>query len=221
MKRILSYIWPQTTKVNSDYNGILEVTFINGRKILDSKNANYSFGSLQQILEIGISKIDLKNVDSILLLGLGGGSIVSSLRNKFGFNKKIIAVELDQKVIDIAQKEFFISSSDTLVIKKYDAFNFVKNSNNQYDLIIVDLFIDNQVPKQFYTEEFCNNLSNIITTKGSIIFNLGINQINKDKRNSVINYFYNKKEYKTFQYEKILGTNSLLIANKTTNKKSL
>ncbi len=217
MKRLLSYILPQTKKINTDYNGVLNLTFVNGRKTLDSKNANYSFGSLQRILEIGISKVELKNVNSVLLLGLGGGSVIHSLKKKFGFNGKIFAVELDQKVIDIAQEEFFISSSDKLIIIKDDAFDFVEKCDSQYDLTIVDLFIDNQVPEQFYTKEFCDNLSNIIAVKGSLIFNLGIDQINKDKRNTVINYFHNKDGYSAFQYEKILGTNTLLIANKTTS----
>ena len=44
MKKILSYLWPQTTKFPSDHNGNLEVTLYNGKKMLDSKNANYSFG---------------------------------------------------------------------------------------------------------------------------------------------------------------------------------
>jgi len=216
MKRLLSYIWPQTKKVNSDYNGMLELTLIKGRKILDSKNSNYSYGSLQRILEIGVSKVDLKNVSSVLLLGLGGGSIISSLRKKFGYNQKIFAVELDQKVIEIAQKEFFISSSDNLIIENCDAQEFVNKRNCKFNLIIVDLFIDNKVPEQFYSEEFCDNLSSIMTKKCSIIFNLGIDQIDTDKRKTVINFFQNKKGYTAFQYEKVLGTNSLLIVNKTT-----
>lgn len=216
MKKILSYIWPQTKKVDSDHSGVLEITMVDGRKILDSKNANYSFGSLQRILETGLSKIELKNVSSILLLGLGGGSVISSLRNKFNFNGKIYAVELDQKVIDIAEKEFFISSSDTLTIENCDAFDFVKKCDRQFDLIIVDLFIDNKVPEQFYTEAFCDNLSGIMKVKGSILFNLGMEQINREKRDIVVNYFRKILRYSTSQFENIVGTNTLLIVNKTT-----
>lgn len=218
MKRLISYLWPFTKKVNTDHNGELYLTLVNGRKSLNSKNANYSYGSLQKILEVGLSNINLKNVNFILLLGLGGGSVISSLRKKFKFHGNIVAVELDKKVIAIAENEFFISSSHNLTIHNSDAFEFVKQHSSQYDLIIVDLFIDNVVPPQFYSEEFCQNISNILSEKGYILFNLGINEIDNQKREAVVNYFQENFEYKTSTYEKVVGTNFLLIAEKSQQK---
>ena len=215
MKRLLSYLWPFTRKVATDHNGELFITLVNGTKTLNSKNANYSFGSLQEILEVGLSKIDLTSVNSVLLLGLGGGSVISSLRDKFTFDGQIVAVELDQKVIDIAKHEFLISSSRNLTIHKADAFEFVKQRKVQCDLIIVDLFFNNMVPPQFYSEEFCQNLSTILSKNGSILFNLGIFEIDNEKREAVVNYFQTKEEYKTSRYEKVAGTNSLMIAEKS------
>ena len=214
MDNILSYLWPQTRKVDSDYNGELELTLINGRKVLDSKNANYSFGSLQIILEIGLSKIDLRNVHSVLLLGLGGGSVISSLRNKYNYKGALMAIEIDQKIIEIAEKEFFISSGDNLTIENLDAFDFVKKRETFYDLIIVDLFIDNKVPEQFYSMEFCDNLSQIMEKESTLLFNLGMGQINKEKREVVTSYFNNKLGFEAFQLENVLNTNALLIVNK-------
>lgn len=43
-KVFLSYFWPLTRKIDTDYNGLLFLTLFKGRKILNSKNANYSFG---------------------------------------------------------------------------------------------------------------------------------------------------------------------------------
>lgn len=215
MKRLLSYLWPFTRKVATDHNGELFITLVNGRKTLNSKNANYSFGSLQEILEVGLSKIDLTSVNSVLLLGLGGGSVISSLRDKFTFDRQIVAVELDQKVIDIAKHEFLISSSHNLTIHKADAFEFVKQRKAQYDLILVDLFFNNVVPPQFYSEEFCQNLSSILSKNGSILFNLGIYELDNEKREAVVNYFQTKEAYKTSRYEKVAGTNFLMIAEKS------
>lgn len=64
------------------------MTYVNGKKVLDTENANYSYGSLQKILEIGLTKVNLKNVENLLLLGMGGGSIIHSLRNTFEYTKK-------------------------------------------------------------------------------------------------------------------------------------
>lgn len=214
LKIFLSYFWPLTKKINTDYNGQLFLTIFKGRKTLNSKNANYSFGSLQQILEMGLSKVNFKNVNSALILGLGGGSVIFSLRKKYNYNKEIIAVELDQKMIDIAREEFSISSFKNLIINNIDAFHFVKTHKREFDLIIVDLFFDNRVPHQFYGEKFCQNLSKILSAKSYLIFNLGIREYDRKLRKKTIYYFQNREEYKVSQFEKVAGTNFLLIAEK-------
>lgn len=214
IKKLLSYLWPQTTKVPSDHNGVLEVTLYNGRKMLDSKNANYSFGSLQRILETGLSQIDFQNVNSVLLLGLGGGSVVTSLRNKFNYNQLIHAVELDAKIIEIAQKEFSIATSDNLKIENGDALDFVSSCTNQFNLIIVDIFIDDKVPEAFYAISFCEQLSTLMSSKSALIFNLGLGDINEIKKNAVIDYFKTKDGFSVNLLEKVTGTNTLLIAHK-------
>ncbi len=210
---MLSYVWPQTTKMFSDYNGMMEVTYINGKKVLDSKNANYSYGSLQEILEIGLSKLDFKKINSVLLLGLGGGSIVFSLRNKFKYEERITAVEFDEKMIEIAEKEFLVVQNSNLKIVHDDAFNFVKENTEQYDLIVVDLFVDQKVPKQFYSEDFCNYLYQRMSNKGSFLFNLGMNNHDDISKNEVQEYFENKFCY-VFRQEKIQETNTLLTVTK-------
>ncbi|CAM1334841.1 spermidine synthase [Tenacibaculum aestuariivivum] len=215
IKKLRSFIWPQTTKIATDFNGTLELTWINGKKVLDSKNANYSYGNLQKILEKGISKIDLKKVDSILLLGLGGGSIITSLIKKFNYEGKIDAVEIDKKIIDIAKNEFNLLDFKNLKIIHTDAFNFVKNLNPQYNLIIVDVFIDQNVPLLFLTEEFCCNLSKKTAPKGCILYNIGINLNKKDKQYQIVQYFEKSLNFKVNLFENILDTNTLMIANKT------
>jgi len=213
MRKLLSYFWPQTTKIKSTHNGVLEITMVNGKKVLDSENANYSYGSLQRILETGIAKVDLKKIQSVLLLGLGGGSIISSLRNKFNFQGKIHAIELDEKVISIAQDEFNIYSSSQLTITEQDAYVFVQKHSTNYDLIIVDLFIDNVVPSPFYSIEFCQNVSSILNKNGWLIFNLGLHNLNSKGKEQVIANFKSKD----FRHTVLTGveeTNTLLIIEK-------
>lgn len=213
IKKILSYIWPQTITVPSDCNGVLEITYINGRKVLDSKNANYSYGSLQKILEKGLSKIDLKETKSVLILGLGGGCVLKSLADKFNYKGHITAVELDAKMIEIAKSEFLIEENKNLSIINEDAFTYMKKEQKQYDFIIVDLFIDQKVPNQFYSKTFCDYLYQSISRQGSLLFNLGLHSHNLDCRNNVVQYF---KEFNcdVFQYQKVLKTNTLLVVNK-------
>lgn len=154
MKKLISYFLPVTKRINSDYNGVIELTWTKGRKVLDSKNANYSYGSLQRILETGLSEINLRSVDSILILGLGGGSVIYSLIDRFNFKGFITAVEVDPVIASVADREFDISESEKLHIEINDAYRFIKKNHKKYDLIIVDIFIDNCVPKKFYSNSF-------------------------------------------------------------------
>ncbi|MCG2420297.1 fused MFS/spermidine synthase [Aequorivita sp. F47161] len=211
MKKILSYIWPTTRRFSSEINGTLEVTFVNGKKVLDTENANYSYGSLQKILEFGILKVDLKKVDNLLLLGMGGGSVIKSLREKFEYHKNIVAVEIDPQIINLAQEEFGVSASENLQIIEGDAFQFAKTSKEKFQLIIIDLFIDTNVPPIFYGVEFCKNVSKLLQKGGYLIFNVGVNL---NKNSGIIKTISENFGYDfAFQnFEKVNGTNTLLIA---------
>jgi|SRR5690606_39295733 len=213
MKKLLSYFWPTTRRFSSEINGTLEVSYINGKKVLDSKNANYSYGSLQKILEFGLKKIDLKSVENILILGMGGGSVIHSLRNTFEFTKNIVAVEIDPEIIKLAKREFGITSSENLQIIENDAFEFAKTSKEKFQLVIIDLFIDLNVPPIFYGKEFCENISKLLAKNGSIIFNAGVN-IEKESgiTEKILANFGNDFQFQIHQ--KVNGTNTLLIGNK-------
>jgi len=214
LKKILSYIWPTTQRYTSTYNNTLEVTYIDGKKLLDTQNANYSYGSLQKILEFGISKIDIQNTKNILLLGLGGGSVIKSLREKFKYRKNIVAVEIDPQVIKLAKEEFEITASEKLQIIQDDAFQYIKKTKKEFQLIIVDLFIDTKVPAVFYEEEFCKNLKKLIEVNGYLIFNAGI-ELGKNSKitTRIIKNFGSGMEFTVFK--KVNSTNTLLIALKT------
>src|SRR5690606_23986478 len=153
MKKAFSYIWPLTKKFPTKYSGILEVTWLNGKKVLDSKNANYSYGSLEKVLDIGLSYCRAERTSQVLILGLGGGSILDLLRNKYNFTGKITAVELYPAVIDIAKDQFNIERHATLEIVCQDAYEFVKHPPSKYGLVIIDIFIDVAVPPQFFSSE--------------------------------------------------------------------
>ena len=106
MKKWFSYLWPISSKRETEHNGTLEISWINGEKLLNSAHTNYSYGSLQKVLEFGLRKINLPKVQNTLILGLGGGSVVYSLRNTFGYNQAIVGVEWDKKVLDIGLNDY-------------------------------------------------------------------------------------------------------------------
>src|SRR5690606_27955279 len=124
MAKLLSYLYPITKKIQSEFSGLVEITWYNGKKHLNTKNANYSYGSLQRILKFGLEHLDLNKINSVLLLGLGGGSVVQTLRNDYSYSKPITAVDIDPVIIDIARNEFQLEEDGHLKIVCADALDF-------------------------------------------------------------------------------------------------
>ena len=211
MVRLLSYIYPITKKIESKYNGTLEITWYNGKKHLNSKNANYSYGSLQKILKFGLQKVDLTNCENILILGLGGGSVIETLLKDFNYKNHITALEIDPVIIDIAKEEFNLSENKKLTIICDDALGFMKQNTSIFDLIVIDLFIDTEVPETFLKKNFWDDIVRNNSDKGSILFNASLHDKNDKNILRILSYLDNNS-YQTQKLEKVNGTNTLLIA---------
>ena len=210
LKKIISYLYPITKKIESQHNGILELTVLNGRKLLDTKNVNYSYGSLQRVLNFSLDQLDLKSTKNSLILGLGGGSVVHTLRDERKFEGEITAVEIDPVIIDIASNEFDVSANNQTHIVCDDAWNFVKNDTSKYDLIIVDLFIDDKIPEKFLAINFWKNILDLLNEGGDVIFNTLCNP------KTDLTFLKEKLERRNFLYEVhryVEKSNKVLIAH--------
>lgn len=158
-------------KIRSKYSGILEINYVHGQKVLDSKNTSYSYGNLQRVWELTLDQISLRGVERVLILGMGGGSSIELLREKFKYKGKIVAVEIDPVIIDIAKTEFNIRPNAMLKIECMDAAEYVNKKTRKFDLILVDVFIDDKIPGKLLSREFWKKLSNKTNQGGKILFN--------------------------------------------------
>ncbi|WP_431132766.1 spermidine synthase [Psychroserpens mesophilus] len=211
MIKYLSYVYPITRKVSSKYSGCLEITWYNGKKHLNTKNANYSYGSLQAILKFGLEKIDIHQVDSVLLLGLGGGSVIKTLRQDFNYQKQITAVDIDPVIIEIAKTEYQLENNSNTSIICEDALQFIKANTMRFDLIIIDLFIDVTVPKPFLELSFWNHVVKSKSTNGVILFNASLEDKKSNQLNAVID-FLKTKVYKVNIFDNVNNTNTVIIS---------
>jgi spermidine synthase len=199
-----------TKTIESKHSGTLEITWHNGKKHLNTKNANYSYGSLQRILKFGLKNIELSKINSVLVLGMGGGSVIETLRKDFNYTKTIEAVEIDPVIINIANTEFGISENKNLKIHCADASEFLKANTKHFDLIIVDLFIDLTVPNQFLSDVFWDLLLHSKSSKGTVIFNAAVRDAQHKTINTLVSYL-KTKVYRVELLENVNNTNTLII----------
>jgi len=213
MVRLLSFIYPITKKVKSEFNGTLEITWYNGKKHLNTKNANYSYGSLQKILKFGLDKMDLSKCNKVLVLGLGGGSVIKTLGKKSASDRSIIGVDIDPVIVEIAKEEFKLSKIDNLKIVCDDASNYMDKNKSKFDLIIVDLFIDTEIPSPFFEIPFWENIVKAIPKKGSILFNASLDSKNELDIINIASFLF-KNKFEVEKLEKVNKTNTLVIATR-------
>ncbi|MCF1190154.1 methyltransferase domain-containing protein [Mangrovimonas sp. AS39] len=212
MKRWLSYIIPFTKKVSSSHNGILEITWYNGKKHLNTQNTNYSYGSLQRILKTGLRQLNIEGCQHILLLGLGGGCVIETLRKDFDYQNKITAVDIDPTMISITKEEYGLQENEFLELICMDAHEFVSNATSKFDLIIVDIFVDDQVPKLFLERPFWSELVHRFSKQGQLLFNASLNGNSKNLK--TIEEILNSNGFHCQWLTKVHGTNTLLLGKK-------
>jgi len=173
--KAVSYLWDfPVEKATSEISGQLQVRMVNGTRVLDSRNANYSYGSLHRLFRKAFHHLDFSELSpssGILLLGLGAGSVDSILRNEYGIQVPITAVDIDPVIIRLATQYFGIRQYDDLHIICQDASVYLKEENGSFGLIIVDLFVDNDVPEPFITPGFLSGCRDKMTKDGIMLFN--------------------------------------------------
>ncbi|RPD49833.1 methyltransferase domain-containing protein [Hymenobacter sediminis] len=172
LRRWLNQAVPRSRRIKSVHSGVLEVTWQEGRKVLNSAHANYSYGPLHKVMRYGLLFTEPTTAGAILVLGLGGGSVVHMLRHEYQAPGPITAVELDPVVIRVAAEEFNIQPDATLHIACADAFAWVATAPAAgFGLIVVDLFIDLDLPAGLYTADFWQQLWRLLRPGGFVVFN--------------------------------------------------
>lgn len=216
-RRLLSFFIPITIhQKKSAVSKNLEVTWNNGQLVLDSANTNYSYGSLQRILRKGLSYIGFERIrqfNSVLILGVAGGSVIKTLVEDVKFRGKITGVEIDPEVAAIANKYFGLDAIPNFCLVIDDAFEFVLKSREKHDLIIIDIFQDTSMPNFLFEEFFINRINFLLNVNGFILFNT----MTLTKENKERNLAYRSKfdeNYSVRMYPKVEDHNELFTIKK-------
>lgn len=215
LKKLASFLIPiNIYKRKSAVSTTLEVTWANGELVLDSKNTNYSYGSLQRILRTGLKSIGfetIKKMDSILVLGVAGGSVIKTLSQEIKFKGTITGVEIDPEIIAIANEYFKLNEIPNLKIVLEDAYEFVSKTDKTFDLIIIDIFQDTTMPDFLFEAPFINHSKELLNPKGFILFNTMLIQNSDSERNQTYRNQFDSAKFITRTIPRVEQHNELII----------
>lgn len=105
-----------------------------------------------------------------LVIGLGGGTVVKRMWRDYPA-MHLDTVEIDPEVVEIARELFALPVDDRITVTVGDGREFVKVTGNTYDIVIVDAFDDDRVPRHLTTEEFMREVRDVLAPEGVVAFN--------------------------------------------------
>ena len=160
-------------KAHSDISPGLEVVRLGDSKHLNALNTNYSYGGLHRVFQKAFKKLPVedKDIRKALILGFGAGSVAAIIREELKIPCHITGVDADPVVLSLAGKYFNISRFDNLDLLEEDAMAFIESCTTMFDLIVVDVYVDFEVPEQCESQEFVDELYRCLSPGGIILFN--------------------------------------------------
>jgi len=116
--------------------------------------------------------------EKVLIVGLGGGSMVHFLRN-YDPELMIDVVEIDPKIVSIADQYFGVRSGANVKIMAVDGFEYLSKTTSKYDVIYMDAFLKPSaqtdatgVPLAMKTAQFYKQVQAALKPNGLVAFNL-------------------------------------------------
>ncbi len=211
--KILSYIWDiPIVRTGSPLNPYLEVVWSQGKKMLNTKEANFSFGNGYTVFDKATKEIteEIKRAQDILILGFGCGSILHLLEKNFEYKNALVGVEYDSKIIELFKAHFAedYSLNPSLIVA--DAQKYVNACQTNFDIVFIDLFQELNNVEFVFEEGFINQLVKCASS-GSLVFNITSRNEQDEKRISAL-ILQLSKHYKNVYTVKFQEFNCILIA---------
>ena len=168
--KLAGYFYPITIERSheSDY---LELVLSKNKLILNSQNANQSNEGLQQAFHLAFHQLGVydRKYKNILVLGFGLGSVVELLHAK-NCTENITAYENNPQVLAWLAKYYDLGN----IQLHTDSAENLAHLESNYDLILVDLFLDNQCPEFLNNLAYWAQLKTHLSPSGMLIWNTPI-----------------------------------------------
>lgn len=184
-KSLISHLFEvEIERRDSHFSKQLIVSLAKGRYQLSSLRAIYSYEDLYLNFAQAFKVIDWKKIEAkdCLLLGLGMGSVFQLLEKHYAKPLELIAVDIDPVVIELFSKYIKPQLKNSLNIYEADASDWITSNQKPFDIVIVDVFIDDVVPNKFLSVGFLEKLKTSISQEACLFYNLlAMSQLDKQK----------------------------------------
>ncbi len=110
--------------------------------------------------------------ESILMLGTAAGSLLHFLRHYFP-RTEITALDIDVELVEkMLQMKILPPAGPGLIYVYDDAARFIMASEQEYDLVLADVFIGAQSPAWLLQKKYIGGLYNRLSKRGALAYNL-------------------------------------------------
>ena len=156
-----------------EINPHLYVSLKKGRFQLSTANAVYSHEELYLNFTRTFNQLDFSKLPGkeVLILGFGLGSIPVMLEKMGHLDFNYTAIEIDENVIYLANKYIVPKVSSNITFIASDAQFYMQQNLRKFDLICMDIFLDDKIPEFFQTKEFLKLLNTALNPDGLLLYN--------------------------------------------------
>ena len=126
----------------------------------------------------------------ILIVGGGDGAIAEELF-KYKLINNVDLVDIDKEVVNLSKKYLIKINKNSLKSKRInifyeDAFHYIKNTNNKYDVIIADRPDPVGAGKILFNIKFYENINRIMSNNSIAVFQSGVPFLQKRELEKVL-----------------------------------
>lgn len=144
------------SSVNSPVSGKFEVRKLGKDMYVTTSGLTQSGGLIKELWSKTLKKTDkihpLEKC-SWLILGLATGTLANIIAAKYS-PSRIVGVEMDPEMLRVGKEYFELEKIPKLEIIQQDANKYIQDTTDNFDWILVDLYVGDQLPKFVYSDRF-------------------------------------------------------------------
>lgn len=199
-------------KINRHYSSVIK-SFIDvvqsqsGEMFIQNSCCNTIYGSNQKNFMLAMDQIQvqIQNAKTIVIIGIGDGSIIRMLRNKQQYRGQIHVIELDQALANAVLQDFGLKGDSNTVVHLGNAHTVLAELDQKSDISMVNLFTEPFLQKKSYTIAFWEQIVHTLQPNGTVLCNTNSSYINNI--NHILSYMirngFDQKEIHTHNLKDI------------------